>query len=326
MEINCICGLRCIKESQEILKNIENIYSPCDMCFKPVLKKFKPLKDQMDLNDINADLGRCECGKRHLDMVMAHALKIMIVEGIKPDNSTLRKCCTPLITPAYPTSTAPYLPEDSMVILTDEMDKKCAERIVAEVPEIKGVVKGDIREVVGLKDSNSSPNVYKLLAGCDVRCDVVTTPYGPLCIFRNHAQIHIEFSQPVSPKIQVLKKYMDKYENPTVIDCTCGPGTLGIACLKAGAKKVVFNDLWYPSVKMTMINLEVNGYKTEYLSSDTGLVGYGENFQVYCCDIMNLKNIVTEKFDIGILDTFPGVDNKRFIEAVKEFCREVVVI
>ncbi len=55
------------------------------------------------------------------------------------------------------------------------MTKKCAERIINEIPEIKGVLKGDIKQTVGMKDSNSSPHVYKLLAGCDMRCDIVLT-------------------------------------------------------------------------------------------------------------------------------------------------------
>ena len=45
-------------------------------------------------------------------------------------------------------------------------------------------------------------------------------------------------------KIENLIKVLEKYDKPTVLDCTCGPGTLGIAALKAGAGKVIFNDLW----------------------------------------------------------------------------------
>ncbi len=63
----------------------------------------------------------------------------------------------------------------------------------------------------------------------------------------------MEFSKPVSPKVEALKKVIEKYKNPSVLDCTCGPGTLGITCLKAGAKRVVFNDIWYPAAKMTFI-------------------------------------------------------------------------
>ena len=81
-------------------------------------------------------------------------------------------------------------------------------------------------------------------------------------IYKNQAEIHVEFSKPISPKIEVLKKIIEKYKEPTVLDCTCGPGTLGITCLKSGAKRVVFNDLWYPAAKMALLNLEVNGFKT----------------------------------------------------------------
>ncbi len=98
------------------MKKINQLYSPCNKCKDPKLKKFKPLKDQIDLEKLDANYGRCNCGKRHLDLVMAHTLKIMIDEGIRDEKSTLRNTCTPLITPAYPTKSAPYLTEKSMVI------------------------------------------------------------------------------------------------------------------------------------------------------------------------------------------------------------------
>jgi len=321
-----MCGLGCVEDASVILKNIKQFYRPCDKCKDPELKKFKPLKDQMNLETLDSSTGRCGCGKRHLDLVMAHTLKIMIDEGVKNEKSTLRNTCTPLITPAYPIKSAPYLPEKSMVILVDDITTKCAERIINEIPEIKGVLKGDIGITVGLKDSNSQPHVYELLAGCDMRCDVVLNSQGDLCIYKNQAEIHVEFSKPVSPKVEILKKSLEKYKNPTVLDCTCGPGTLGLVCLKAGAKKVVFNDIWYPAVRMTVLNLEVNGFKTDFFDVKKGLVGLGKNYQVYCTDINDLKDNLSEKFDLCILDTFPGVDTKDFIDSVKELCNEIVVI
>lgn len=326
MEIQCKCGLGCVKKSSTVLKDINGTYKPCDNCFKPKLKKFKPLKNQINLDKLDANYGKCGCGKRHLDIVMAHVLKILIDQNMRSSESTLRNCCTPLITPAYPSSTVPYLFENSVVILADNVNKESALKIVEEVPEIKGVIEGDIKEVVGLKDTNSTPHVYNLLAGCDMRCDVVSTIKGPICIYRNQAKLHVELSKPVSPKIQILQKYLEKYENPKVLDCTCGPGTLGIASLKFGAEKVVFNDIWEPSVKMTMLNLDVNGFKTEQLHSKIGLVGTGENFEIYCSDVSDLKDLITEKFDLCIVDTFPGVDTENFVNAVSDFCVEVVVI
>ncbi len=326
MDIHCTCGLGCVKDASDTLKDIKQLYHPCDKCRDPELKKFKAVKDQMDLGKLDANFGLCKCGKRHLDLVMAHILKIMMEESVRNKKATLRNTCTPLITPAYPRKSAPHLPKNSMVILANGMTKRCAERIINEIPEIKGVLNGDIRQTVGIKDFDSSPHIYKLLAGCDMRCDVVLTSYGALCIYRNQAEIHVEFSKPVSPKVEILKKIIDKYKTPTVLDCTCGPGTLGITCLKAGANRVVFNDLWYPSARMTLLNLEVNGFKTDFFDEKKGLIGSGKNFDVYCEDVRNLKNNLNEKFDICIIDTFPGVDTDDFIDSVKELCREVVVI
>lgn len=326
MYLQCECGSECIRNSSKILDCIEEFYLPCEYCEDPQFKKFKALVDQLDLRLVDADFKRCKCKKRHLDAVMAHTLKIMIEEGVRDERSTLRNACTPLITPGYPTSSAPYLSDDSLVILADEITNTCATRIVQEIPEIKGVIKGNINQSVGIKDSNSESHVYELLAGCDMRCDVVLSPYDPLCIFRKQAEIHVEFAKPISPKMEVLKKFIDKYDAPDVLDCTCGPGTLGIACLKAGARRVVFNDLWYPAARMTLLNLEVNGFKTKYIDSKEGLIGTGSNFDVYCEDVADLKENLNEKFDICIIDTFPGVDTTYFVESVKEICKEVVVI
>jgi len=326
MNLECICGEGCVEDSLTILKKIKEIYPSCIYCKNLKLKKFKPLKDQIELDEIDENFGLCTCGKRYLDTVIAHILKIMMDEGIRDENSTLRDSCTPLITPAYPTNSPPYLRENSMVILTDKITKNCADKIINEIPEVKGVLYGDIRQTVGLKDSESEPNIYKLLAGCDMRCDVICTPYGELCIYRNQAEIHVELPKPISPKIEIIKKVLDKYKNPTILDSTCGPGTLGITCLKAGAKKVVFNDIWYPAIKMTLQNLQVNGYNIDCFNVNKGLIGSGENFQVYCQDINKLKELIDEKFDICIIDTFPGVNTENFINSVKEFCSEIIVI
>ncbi len=328
MKLVCPCGSVCIRNAFDVSNNIKNLFSPCNDCTDPKFKKFKPLKDQISLEKLlDINYGDCKCGKRHLDTVMAHILKIMIDEGVRDVESTLRNSCTPLITPGYPVNTIPWLYEDSMVVLAEGIDLKCAERIYNEIPEVKGVLRGSVRETVGVKDSKSLPHVYELLAGCDMRCDHVSTPYGDILIYKNQSEIHIEFAKPSSPKVEIIKEFMDKYENPAVLDCTCGPGTLGIACLKGGAKSVVFNDIWYPAAKMTCVNLEVNGFKTDFFDVKNGLVGSGDNFQVYCEDIKELKNLlVNEKFDFCIVDTFPGVDTREFIDSLTSLSTEIVVI
>ncbi len=326
MGIRCSCGDTCIKPLSEALKDIELFYKPCNDCKTEKIKKFSPLAEQINLDEIDNHFGSCKCGKRHLDVVMSHVLKVMIDEGIKDKKANLRNACVPLMTPGYPTNSVPYLPMDSLVILSIEVDEKCAETIVKEVGEVKGVLKGDARKTVGIKDSDSNPHVYELLAGCDLRCDIIQTPYGALGIYKYQREIHIEFPEVKSPKIEILEKTLKDYDMPTVLDCTCGPGTLGITCLKAGAQKVVFNDIWNPAIETTLINLEANGFPVAISSNEEDLIASGDKFKVYNMDIRELANCLDEKFDICIIDAFPGVDTTEFVEAAGKLGKKVVVI
>lgn len=326
MKLTCKCGKNCFKSARTILKSFKKIYTPCDDCKEYKLKKFSPLATQMDLNLLDAYYGKCDCGKRHLDVVMSHILKTMIDEGIKSVDSTLRDVCVPLITPAYPLETVPYLKDDSLVILSKDVDKNCANRILKEIPEVKGVLKGDIKDIIGIRDIDTSPQTYELLVGCDLRCDIVHTPWKLLCIYKYQGQIHIEFPRLSSPKIEKLKTVFNKYEKPKVLDCTCGPGTLGIAALSADARRVVFNDLWLPACQTTALNLEINGFRTEFSGRNKGLIASGDNFDIYCLDIKDLKNVLDDVFDVCLVDVFPGVNPDIFVNAVENICREVVII
>jgi hypothetical protein len=326
MEIRCSCGKDCIKCSEEVLESLNIQYLACKNCDTNGLKKFRPLKEQVELKNINSQWKLCQCGLRHLDHVMAHILKIMIEERLRDGDSSLRQVGTPLLTLGYPLKGPPYLLKDSMVLLTDNINKKCSRRVYKEVSEVKGVLKGDIKVTVGVKDSGSSPHTYQLMAGCDLRSDILETPSGPICIYKNQGQIHLEFSKPYNPKIAALYQALNNYQNPSILDCTCGPGTLGIAALKAGARKVVFNDIWYPAAEMTAINLEVNGFSVNFNQQKQGIIAEGENFQVYCADIRDLKSFLNEKFDIGVIDPFPGVDFTQLSQSVCEMCREVIII
>lgn len=326
MGIRCSCGDICIKPVSEALKDIELFYKPCNDCKTEKIKKFSPLAEQINLDEIDNHFGSCKCGKRHLDVVISHVLKVMVDEGVKNKKANLRNACVPLVTPGYPTNSIPYLPENSLVILSNEVDKKCAEKIVKEVGEVKGVLKGDARKTVGIKDSDSNPHVYELLAGCDLRCDIIQTPYGALGIYKYQHEIHIEFPEIKSPKIEILEKTLKDYDKPTVLDCTCGPGTLGITCLKARARKVVFNDIWNPAIETALINLEANGFPVKLLGSEGELIASGDKFEVYSKDIRELANCLDEKFDICIIDAFPGVDTTEFVEAAGKLGKKVVII
>lgn len=326
MEIRCRCGDQCIRPVSEILDEIELFYKPCSSCKTVNIKKFSPIAEQIDLEELDNSFGSCACGKRHLDIVMSHVLKVMIKEGIKDKKANLRNACVPLVTPGYPINSIPYLPENSLVILSTEMDKKCAEKIIREVKEVKGVLKGDIRKTVGIKDSNSDPLKYELLAGCDLRCDIIQSPYGILGIYKYQHEIHIEFPKIEYPKIEILKDTLKDLDKPSVLDCTCGPGTLGIAGLEAGARKVVFNDIWKPAIEMTLVNLETNGFSVNLLGGEGKLIASGDRVEVYSMDIRELADYLDEEFDICIIDAFPGVDTKEFVEAASRLGKKVVVI
>jgi hypothetical protein len=364
MELECNCGSTCIRNAQEVLSKAKESFVPCHQCPTINLKKFKPLNQQIDLKNIDHNFGRCECGKRHLDLVIAHVLKIMIEEGQKNENANLRNACVPLITPAYPLQSIPYLGEKSLIVLSPKMNKRCAERILDEVMEVKCILKGETQTTVGIKDSSYSSNVYERLAGCCMRCDIVNTPRGPMCIYKDQSKIHIEFPRPQSPKITALSMFLNKnfsaalkkYQNSenikinsnfstknhspdyalnsdsdssfTVLDATCGPGTLGIFSLMAGAHKVVFNDLWKPATNMAALNLETNGFKVNFFDKtlENCMVASGDKFEVYNLDIRDLNDVLDEKFDICIIDPFPGVDSKNFIKAAEKLAKNVLVI
>ena len=64
MGIRCRCGDTCIKPISEVLEDIELFYKPCSDCKTEKIKKFSPLTEQINLNNIDTYFGSCKCGKR----------------------------------------------------------------------------------------------------------------------------------------------------------------------------------------------------------------------------------------------------------------------
>ena len=128
---------------------------------------------------------------------------------------------------------APRLGSKSLIVLLDEVDRATAGLIVAEVPEVKGVLKrtGGPLKSVGLSDVGAKPHTYELLAGCDVRSDIVSSLLGEMAFYRNHSQMHIEFRRNNSVKIKVLEQmFLDGgLQDKTVVDGLASTGTLGAA-------------------------------------------------------------------------------------------------
>lgn len=312
--MKCHCEESCIKTKKEILENIKNRYKPCNKCPTKTLKKSIPLKRQLKLDKIDKNLNKCaKCGKRHIDMVMAHILKIMIDEKQISNSASIRKTGTPLITPAISLETLPYLSEKSLVIITSNSDKNTAQKIIKEVPEVKAVIQGDINQTVGQINENTKINSYELLTGCDIRCDVQYANEKAILIYKNQSKLHIEYPKVESPKIKELTHILEKYDQPTVLDAMCGPGTLGIYAIQKNAKKVVFNDIYSESIEALKLNLEINEISPEI-------------YEIYNENLLKLQDILENHFDIGIIDAFPNEDTKQYQESLKKICDEVIII
>lgn len=345
MELKCSCGNSCEININNLKANL-NSNEPCDNCKIENIKKFKSIDEQFSLKDIDNNFRKCVCGKRSLDTVMVHVLKIMMDEGIDVGKKTLRNGPVPLINPLYKSNNPPFIGENSLIILDNRLNENYAKKIIKDVEEVKGVLKGSSNNLVGMKDKNSKPSIYKLLSGCDIRCDILKTEVGEIAINKSQHLSYIEFPQSIENKIIKLskfinEKYLTKKEiaNLSILDGTCGNGSLGIFLLKYGVGNVVFNDIWKPSALSTCANLKSNGFKPEYLIKNADFsnlnpynskIAIGNNFDVYNLAIENLKENLDEndnyKFDICILDCFPSVDINNFKKIADSLADDVLII
>jgi len=74
------------------------------------------------------------------------------------------------------------------------------------------------------------------------------------------------------------------------------------------------------------MNLEINGFPVELKENKKGLIAVGDNFEVHCQGIHDIKTILDKRFDICLVDVFPGVDSTEFVNSIRKICREVVLI
>ncbi|MDD5473916.1 MAG: methyltransferase [Candidatus Methanoperedens sp.] len=332
------CGGDCILPAEKVLDEIFGMYMACSSCPPdPMLNKSAPVPEKMDRNS-----GLCgKCGKRHLDFVIGNVLTILEESGLFQQDAALKEVGTPLIAFGFQVPYPPRLGNKSLVLIMDSVTKEIAREIVAEVPEVKGVIKrtGSQSQSVGILDTDRAPHTYELLAGCDMRCDVVSSSFGELCIYKNQSMIHIEFNNTKIKKMEELYLKGD-FNQASIVDAFCGPGTLGLLCVLAGARTVILNDAWLPAIRNTILNIMVNsdilGVKIEYETKDydkpirdepvlmAKARGMAE-IRVYHGDVRKLDMVVKE-CDICLVDTFPSVNPAEFIHLCKDLARRVVVI
>jgi hypothetical protein len=247
-----VCQTDCVRSPHDILVTLPFLFRPCADCSSRVLDKRSPLK--------TLDYAQpCSCGKRFIDEVFAHMYIIMVEEGDMKPTEPLIAVGSPLIHPGFPMERPPFLSEKSLVLLTSKSTKKTAERLIREVPELKGVVKtGNFIPGIANADLKSVPRVYDLLAGCDVRADIFPLRSGPLVIYKQQSLVHIEFSRGYVPKIQIVEQHVGNPPAQLFIDACSGVGTLGLTAACLGVSHVIMNDAWYASAFWSAFNLEVN--------------------------------------------------------------------
>jgi hypothetical protein len=205
----------------------------------------------------------CSCGKRFIDEIFVHIYSIMVEEGVITRADPLIAAGSPLVHPGFAMDRPPFLPTNSLVLLSPVVTKKAALRLVDEVPEVRGVVKtGAFVPGLAAADLLAVPRVYELLAGCDVRADVFPLATGPLVVYKQQSLLHIEFPRAGYPKIRSVEQHVGKPPVPLFVDACSGAGTLGLTAACLGVPHVVMNDAWYASAFWSAFNLEVN---REYL-------------------------------------------------------------
>lgn len=337
--MKCItCQGDCILPAEKVLDEIFVKYMACSTCpADPGYNKSIPISEKL-----NSHSGKCpKCGKRHLDFVIGNVLTILKEKGLFPRDATLKDVGTPLIAFGFNIPYPPRLDAKSIVLIMDSVTQDIANEIIIQVPEVKGVVKriGNQSQSIGILDTTSSPHIYELLAGCDMRCDVVSSSFGELCVYKNQSKIHIEFNNTKIVKIEELF-LKGELENTAIVDGLCGPGTLGMLCILAGARKVIFNDAWLPALENTIVNLKMNssllGIKINFETANCHkLIGDepmllasaqgSAQVQVYHGDIRKLDMVVRD-CDICLIDTFPAVDPSRFMAVCKDISKKTIII
>lgn len=285
----------------------------CEKCQDIQIKKFTPLKDLINFDEYDGDYMRCECGKRPLDIVMAHILKIMIESEIVGEKATLRRNSPVPLSNFYFSSLNPqFIQEKSLILLHQDFTPEVALKLIEEVPEVECVLKGSPRDVAGQLNRDSSISHFEILAGDDTQINVMRTLLGDkIVLVKNQSKHHIEVAMTTEEKLLRLHNFIDnkKVKKGTAIDAMCGLGALGIYLLKYDFEKVIFNDINPEMIDALKNNLEINGI-------DGGFEIHNEPFE----------DLDVGHVDLCVIDAFPGVDIEEITKKAEEIADNVVII
>ena len=285
----------------------------CEKCRDVQVKKFSPLRDLINFSELDGNYMKCECGKRPLDIVMSHILKIMIEEGIVPEKATLRRNSPVPLSAFYYSSLNPqFIAEKSLILLHKDFTKETASRLINEVPEVKCVLKGSPQIPTGQFDKDSKINHFEILEGDDEQINVMRTLLQEkVVIVKNQSKHHIEVAMTTEEKLLRLHNYLDNngINKGTAIDAMCGLGALGIYLLKYGFEKVIFNDINPEMIEALRKNLEINDVDGDFEI-------YNEAFE----------DLDAEYADLCVIDAYPGADISEITKKAEGIADNVIII
>lgn len=296
-------------EIDEKIKSLEE----CEKCRDVQIKKFSPLKDLIDFEILDGEYMRCECGKRPLDIVMSHILKIMIEEGIVPEKATLRRNSPVPLSGFYYSSLNPqFIGKKTLILLHPDFTKDVASRLIDDVPEVKCLLKGSPQSTVGQLDKDSQISHFEILEGDDTQINVMRTLIQEkIVLVKRQSRHHIEVAVTTEDKLVRIHNYINNnnIKKGTAIDGMCGLGALGIYLLKCGFEKVIFNDVNPEMIEALKNNLEINGISDGY-----------EIFNVA------FEDLEFGDADLCVIDAFPGVDVEEIVKKAEKMAENVIVI
>lgn len=321
-----ICGHDCITDARTLLKELPGRFAPCPDCMGLVYDKRSPPPD------IDTAEPCPSCGRRFIDEVFAHIYRVMAAEGDLAGAEPLAAAGTPLVHPGFAMRSAPYLPERSLVLLSRSVGERAAARLVAGVPEIRGVVRTGAG-APGITDTDAAPQACTLLAGCDVRADIFPTRAGPIAIYKQQSVLHVEFPHERDEKILSLEREIARHRPRTFVDACSGAGTLGIAAARAGVPRVIANDAWFAAAYWTARNIEVNrealGIEEVVMHRSYGdlcrrpvardpvmvaSTAGAQEIDVYQGDLRLLPDLLPPGIDLSALDLFEKGDPRKVEE------------
>ncbi len=253
-----VCGKDHILLPEQIPKHSSDHYKPCEFCLQT------PEADKAGPPELSINTNPCEkCGRRHIDSVMTEIYREFVNTGIFKGSENLSSVGVPLINPGIFLRRTPYLPERSLLLISNYPESALAEKMYKKIPELSGIITGDERpgandNFSGFFSEKSSFSESRLLAGCDCRGDLFLTMSGPVLIYKMQRAIHIEYPKASDPKIRSLEANIKRVKPDTFIDACSGAGTLGISALICSVTNVILCDIWYAAAFFSAFNLFVN--------------------------------------------------------------------